>query len=351
MNRDKKIVIMGPIPDELGINLGGVAEFTVSLADSLNKNFDVTIVTNVKSDRVTKMGTKIVSVGINKKYSFLALLKMYFAVKKIQPDTIISSLQYSFSASFIKGAYKVHFIHGFPSPKYYSKVKLLIFKLLDYFVNKKFDLRIANSNYTRVINEVLLNNKVDAVVPLAVNQVFLQQEVKYEKNIDILFVGRIVEAKGIFKIVSAIKILPKKYKIYIVGEGADFESVKKYIDKFDLNIVLTGRQSREKVRDLYLRSKVFISLNDHEPFGITFIEALACGCQVVCPSTGGQVEELIKYPERTYFLKGEGPKEIGKAIEDSLIKESKAQVSIEDSLRDFYSYDRVSRRIIELTGE
>ena len=50
-----------------------------------------------------------------------------------------------------------------------------------------------------------------------------------------------------------------------------------------------GRVSDERLRELYRTAAAFVQLHE-EDFGITVVEALACGCPVMVHCTGGHAE-------------------------------------------------------------
>jgi hypothetical protein len=65
-------------------------------------------------------------------------------------------------------------------------------------------------------------------------------------------------------------------------------------------IVFTGRRRREALGSLYRAANVFVTTPWYEPFGITPVEAMACGVPVIGSAVGG-----IKYTVvngRTGFL-------------------------------------------------
>lgn len=344
---NKTIAVVGPTHLKNGSkNIGGVSEFTENIAESLNNYYPTQLVTNFCDNDFFRNKIKINHVNIKKKYSLISLFKIYFLLKKMHPDIVISSLQYSFPVVFLAGAYKIHFVHGFESKKYYSFFKRLIFKLLNYLVKKRFDLVLCNSNFTKMINDILLNNHIDGVIPLAVNKIYLTENSKNAgRDIDFLYVGRIEKAKELDKLINAVDLLQKDVTVYIVGSGSYLSTLKKSALNKRLKIHFVGEKNDEDVKQIYQRSKIFISLNSHEPFGITFIEALASGCEIIAPNTGGQVENLLNFPERTFFLKNMSIRNIADTMEKSLKNYvSISNMSKKDKL--YYSYDRVAKDIM-----
>ena len=81
-------------------------------------------------------------------------------------------------------------------------------------------------------------------------------------------------------------------RLLIVGEGPGFKSFRKMAKK---NIQFLGWQSDEEVRDYYRRCRAFIFPGE-EDFGITPVEAQACGKPVIAYGKGGALESVVAFP-------------------------------------------------------
>jgi D-inositol-3-phosphate glycosyltransferase len=53
------------------------------------------------------------------------------------------------------------------------------------------------------------------------------------------------------------------------------------------SVTFTGQRQRDALRDHYLAADVFVSTPWYEPFGITPLEAMACGTPVIGSNVGG----------------------------------------------------------------
>lgn len=104
-----------------------------------------------------------------------------------------------------------------------------------------------------------------------------------DKDKVFLFVGRINKLKNILFIVDSLSLLNQKelnysYKMLFVGHGQDFEELKKYIHKKQLEekIILCGNvEDRELLRDHYVRSDLFLFPSLYDASSIVQIEAAA----------------------------------------------------------------------------
>jgi D-inositol-3-phosphate glycosyltransferase len=120
----------------------------------------------------------------------------------------------------------------------------------------------------------------------------------------ILQLGRMVPRKGIDNVIKAMALLQsrgKKIRLLIVGGETDepdarlcpeIERLQQLAEDKGIkhNITFTGRRNRDVLKYYYSAADLFITTPWYEPFGITPLEAMACGIPVIGSNVGG-----IKY--------------------------------------------------------
>jgi len=102
-----------------------------------------------------------------------------------------------------------------------------------------------------------------------------------------LTASRLVAYKKVPAIVEAFRALPEQ-RLVVVGDGADMARVKALAGP---NVEILGYQSTAALRDLMQRAKAFIFAAE-EDFGITPVEAQACGTPVIAFGRGGALETI-----------------------------------------------------------
>ncbi|ABO35883.1 glycosyl transferase, group 1 [Methanococcus maripaludis C5] len=107
-----------------------------------------------------------------------------------------------------------------------------------------------------------------------------------------LFVGSLVEQKGIFYFSESIKNINFNFKI--IGNGPLYNKILDFIKLNDIeNVELLGQKSQSEVSE-YLKNCSFLVLPSiSEGLGMTIIEAMACKKAVIGTDVGG-IPELIK---------------------------------------------------------
>ncbi len=115
-------------------------------------------------------------------------------------------------------------------------------------------------------------------------------------------VGRLVERKGIGNAISALSALADT-ELIVVG-GPERELLEQDPEARRLvalahehgvaeRVELRGRMEREKLPALLRSADALLSVPWYEPFGITALEAMACGLPVVASAVGGLIDTVV----------------------------------------------------------
>lgn len=112
-------------------------------------------------------------------------------------------------------------------------------------------------------------------------------EIKVKKDDYYLTSSRLVPYKKIPLIIDSFNKMPDK-KLIVIGDGPDANRCKNLAGK---NVIFMGYQSTEVLKDHMQRAKAFVFAAE-EDFGITPIEAQACGTPVIAFGKGGVLETI-----------------------------------------------------------
>lgn len=157
-------------------------------------------------------------------------------------------------------------------------------RLWDYRTAHGVDHFIANSKFiARRIHKVYGRTADVIYPPVETNRFEL-----FEKKQDFYFTAsRLVPYKKIDLIVEAFSHMPDK-KLVVIGDGPDMNKIKA---KASANIEILGYQSNEVMLDCMQKAKCFVFAAE-EDFGITPVEAQACGTPVIAFGKGGTLETV-----------------------------------------------------------
>ncbi|NKJ49373.1 glycosyl transferase family 1 [Burkholderia sp. SG-MS1] len=118
----------------------------------------------------------------------------------------------------------------------------------------------------------------------------------------VLQLGRLVQRKGIDNVVCGVGILKQAFgasaRLYVVGGNSDspnelatpeiarLRGIARECGVAD-QTTFVGRRGRAQLRYFYSAADVFVTTPWYEPFGITPVEAMACGTPVIGADVGG----------------------------------------------------------------
>lgn len=208
------------------------------------------------------------------------------------------------------------------------------------------------------LKEILLEkyevdeNKID-VIPLGCDVNIFSPERRIDnlwgqgdKKV-ILFVGRLVEKKGLEYLIDAMKGLDAK--LVVVGNGPLQESIAKKISNMDEDICMVGSKTKKDLIDMYASCDIFCipsviaSDGDKDGLPVALIEAMACGAPIVGTNLGG-IEEVITNGENGILVEQKDVKGIHDALE-MLLKNDDERTRLSLAARQTainYDFDRIS---------
>jgi len=146
------------------------------------------------------------------------------------------------------------------------------------------DAWIANSGYIgRRIYKVYGRDSTVIYPPVNVNQFTLS-----EKKDDFFFTcSRMVPYKKMPMIVEAFSSMPDK-QLVVIGDGPEFKKCAAFARS---NVTLMGWQPFSVLKEYMQRARAFVFAAE-EDFGITPLEAQACGTPVIAFGKGGVLETI-----------------------------------------------------------
>ena len=180
----------------------------------------------------------------------------------------------------------------------------------------------------------------------------------------ILQLGRMVKRKGVDNVIKGLSWLLKKNdlsaKLVIVGgETDDPDPVKTpeiarlqeiaREENVEDKIIFTGRKGREELKLYYNAADVFVTTPWYEPFGITPLEAMACGTPVIGSNVGG-IKYSVEHGKTGFLVPPNEPEILGQRLMDLLVKpdlhEEMGLHSIK-RVNSFFTWEKVSVMIAD----
>ncbi len=160
-------------------------------------------------------------------------------------------------------------------------------RVWDYRTASGVDHFIANSQFIARRIKKVYGREADVIYP----PVDVDRFTLHDKKDDFYFTAsRMVPYKRIDLIVEAFSKMPDK-KLVVIGDGSEMAKIK---SKAGSNVEILGYQPNEVMVDHMQRAKAFVFAAE-EDFGITPVEAQACGTPVIAFGKGGALETIRPY--------------------------------------------------------
>lgn len=140
------------------------------------------------------------------------------------------------------------------------------------------------------------------------------------RNIDILFLGRLVPRKGCHIFLQSMRILKdqgilKNVRCVIVGDGPQRKKLELFALKYDLqeNVTFKGYVTEDEKRRLLQHAKVSVfPSTGGESFGIVLLEAMAAGNAVIAADNPGYKSVMGDLPDS--LVRAADPRELAEKI-------------------------------------
>jgi glycosyltransferase involved in cell wall biosynthesis len=140
----------------------------------------------------------------------------------------------------------------------------------------------------------------------------------------ILFVGRLVERKGVTHLVEAVgRLAPDlRARLSVIGDGPERVSLEAQIARDGLGdrVTLRGRVSEVELRDAYAAADVFVlpsildARGDTEGLGVVLLEAMSYGVPVIGSDLGG-ISDIVRDGETGLLVPPADPAALAAALE------------------------------------
>lgn len=262
--------------------------------------------TIIKKPYIYKFGLKINddeldTINIERIISLIILICYSFKIlKKIKPDVIHThSVDMGFAISFASRMYgipQIITLHcGLFSRKNIVTSRSIIERIFITFSGFKKIITVNNRDIYQNSDKNIL------FIPNGVNRkIFKPIKRKNSEFITILYVGRIVELKGLDYLISAVNILNKKkykVKLKIIGDGIYKYKLLENISLLKINnIQFQKNDTHEQLAKYYAQADLVVLPSiEQEGFGLVLIEALASGTPIITTRVSGLTNFIKQY--------------------------------------------------------
>jgi len=183
----------------------------------------------------------------------------------------------------------------------------------------------------------------------------------------ITYVGRLEKRKGIDTLLQALHILEDdEVQVVIVGGpqtrkdflswtelGEEpFQAYRALIEEYDLagQVTFTGGKDQDQLSKYYSAADITVIPSYYEPFGLTAIEAMACGSSVIASRVGG-LKSTVEEDHVGLLFDPRNPRDLADNIERLKSfppTNEKYQKNARPYVVEKFSWSQVTRQIVEI---
>ena len=241
-------------------------------------------------------------------FSYVDIFAILKIIKKIQPDIIhVQAPNYfSLSAIILPKLLRKRIVATIHRAEVADKVRLPIF-VLRKLALRMFDELICVSNYTKCLamdagaiqeKTSIIYNSCDESYFYLRNKFEVRQllDLPTDKKI-ILFVGNLIQRKGIDTLIHALNDVNERYSNFIgiiVGKGIERQKLEFLVYAYHLTdrVKFLGGISKTELSNYYSAADVFVLPSVSEGHSVAVLEAMACGLPIVASDIQGNKESI-----------------------------------------------------------
>src|SRR6185312_906365 len=137
-------------------------------------------------------------------------------------------------------------------------------------------------------------------------------------TLTLLFIGRLIQQKGILDLIEACKLLKEKkldFRLFCLGDGPLLGKIKEMITALDLQseIILKGHIPEVETKYFYSNCDLLILPTYREGFSMAIFQAIAAGKPIITTKVNASADYLTEF-ENCLWIKRNNPKDVSEKI-------------------------------------
>ena len=135
-----------------------------------------------------------------------------------------------------------------------------------------------------------------------------------------LYVGRLIEEKGVFDLLAAYAKLDEAIRtqlgLVFVGDGAARRDLERRASQIHVgNVRFCGWIHREQISEFYALAEAFVFPTHSDPWGLVVNEAMSCSLPIIASDVAGCVADLVHDPENGHIFPSRDVEALTKAMQ------------------------------------
>lgn len=309
-------------------------------------------------EEIKKKNVRIWTLDLKNKYNIFSVIKIRNIIQREKYDIIHvhlfpASAIVALSSLFLKKSIVYLFtIHS----TFNRRRSIKIFKIIDGLIYHRYVKIICISK--QVQNSLIkwvpkIKEKIE-IIPNGIPMNSKSNDNPLMKKYDVLFVGRLVQQKGIIFLLEAVSILQKKYKkiirVAVVGDGPLKKELIKICEELKIKDSVEFLGFQRDVDRIMRSSRVLVLPSLWEGFGLVLLEAMKNKLPIIATNVGG-IPEIITDGHEGILVPKENPKilanSINRLLENSKLRNQFIQNAYK-KVQNHYSIEKYTHNMFNL---
>ena len=306
-------------------------------------------------------GIEIIRRGGKYTVYICAFLEYIRSLRKRNYDVIIDEINgVPFFTSLYTKKPVIAFVHHVTKniffrelPFMFALIGYVIERLIPLFYRRSIFITVSNSSKEELIEIGVPEDKIK-VIHNGISNTYNPDWSKKSSFPHILYLGRLKKYKRLDHLIRAMKLVKKEVedaKLSIAGSGDVEEELKKMVEELNLSnhVEFYGYVNEEKKKDLLQSAWVFVTPSQKEGWGLTVIEANACGTPAIAYDVPGLKDSIRNGETGLLVANGDIHKlaeSIIRVLKDEKLREKLSKNALNWSKN--FSWDESSERFLEI---
>lgn len=195
---------------------------------------------------------------------------------------------------------------------------------------KKFHMKLGATSKKIFLAHNIVDNDlfIEVSATFKQNVVSIKQELNLPNKKIIIYVGRLVEAKGLLYLLEAYKKLKLEYNdicLVFIGDGPLREKLEYRCATENIKeVIFTGWLSDDRIK-YYSVADVFVLPTLRDVWGLVINEAMCCGLPIISTNAAGASWDMVYSGKNGYVVESASSKQLYSFIRTIILDEDLAQ--------------------------
>ena len=130
------------------------------------------------------------------------------------------------------------------------------------------------------------------------------QKTTQNEGLQLLYVGSLIQRKGLDLLLPALAKTPQNIRLWIVGEGQEKDLLQKQCTELKISdrVEFLGYQEGEPLQKLYRTADAFVLPTREDCFGLVLLEAMCASLPIISSKYADGARDLVSDGENGYII-------------------------------------------------